>query len=199
MKSQLDDMHLDWCEITDFQLATLLWPSFSQEQTKLLLGDLNLQNFKPVENLQNGEIVLRDAQNDIVIDELIYMRMSAFMCRMHNITKKVEKAANAFTKKILIDEDRQNIARNKDKPYKSFLLPILSAVKVRQRYSLDYVRSMHVNELMYELNRLDIIRQSDALLQGSYSGMIDTSKINKSAFDWTRPIEIEKPKGLSLG
>jgi hypothetical protein len=30
---------------------------------------------------------------------------------------------------------------------------------------------------------------STALLQGSYSGMIDTSKINKKEFNWMRNLE----------
>jgi hypothetical protein len=41
---------------------------------------------------------------------------------------------------------------------------------------------------MDDISRLQIIVNSDALLQGSYSGMIDTKKIPKREFDWFREI-----------
>lgn len=48
---------------------------------------------------------------------------------------------------------------------------------------------MGLCEFMDEISRLQIIVNADALLQGSYSGMVDTSKIPKSHFDWLRPID----------
>ena len=111
------------------------------------------------------------------------------MCTAHGFTKKVEKAANEYTKKFMIEEDRQKIKYNAKQPYKSFLRQIISAVKCRMGYSLDYIKNMGLYELTDDLARLNIIVQSDALLQGSYSGMVDTSKIPKKNFDWTRDIE----------
>ena len=45
---------------------------------------------------------------------------------------------------------------------------------------------MWLYELFDDLNRLQIIVNSDALLKGMYSGMIDTKKINKSELNWLR-------------
>lgn len=109
LKSQLWDSGVDWTQITDFQLAMMLWPSLPLSKTKILFGDMNLQNFVPRKNLKTDSIVLRDDENDITIDELIYMRICAYLCASHNITKKVEKAANEFTKKFLIDEDSKKL------------------------------------------------------------------------------------------
>ena len=68
-------------------------------------------------------------------------------------------------------------------------MPLISAVKVRQAYTKDYVKNMGLNEFFDDLSRLQIIINTDALLSGSYSGMMDTSKIKKSEFNWLRPIE----------
>lgn len=189
MKSQLFDMGIDWCAITDFQLAMMLWPTLPQEKTKILFGDLDLQKFSPRENLQNGDIVLVDIENNIKIDELIYGRIQAYLCSAHNLTKKVEKAANEFTKKFMIDEDRQKLVYNSKQEYKSFLLPLITSVKARQGYTKEYIRNMGLVEFMTEVSRLQIIVNTDALLSGAYSGMMDTKKIPKSDFDWMRPIE----------
>jgi hypothetical protein len=189
MKSQLWDMQLDWNKMTDFQLFTMLAQSLSQKQTRIILGDIDLQRMKPVENLQNGEIILRDSVTGAVIDELAYRTMSAYLCKLHNITKKIEKAGNKYTKQVLIDEDRQKKEYNATQPYKSFLLPLVSSIKVRQGYTRDYIRNMGLYEFFDDVNRSQIIVNTDALLSGAYSGMMDTSKIKKSEFNWLRPIE----------
>ena len=47
---------------------------------------------------------------------------------------------------------------------------------------------MGLVEFFDDISRLQIIVQSDALLQGSYSGMVDTKKIPQKNFDWLREI-----------
>lgn len=188
MKSNLWDMGLDWMQITDFQLFLMLSQSLSQKQTEIILGDIDLQRMKPVENLQNGDVVLRDPVTGAIIDELAYGTMSAYLCKLHNLTKKVEKAGNKFTKQVLIDEDRQKKEYAAKQPYKSFLMPLISSVKVRQSYTKDYIRNMGLNEFFDDINRLQILVNTDALLHGAYSGMMDTSKIKKSQFNWMREI-----------
>lgn len=189
MKSSLDDMGIDWNQITDFQLFLMLSQSLSQKQTEIILGDIDLQRMKPVENLQNGDIVLRDPMTGAIIDELAYKTMSAYLCKLHGFTKKVEKAGNKYTKQVLIDEDRQKREYGAKQPYKSFLMPIISAIKARQGYTRDYIKAMGLYELTTELNRLQIIVNTDALISGAYSGMMDTSKVKKSQFNWLRDVD----------
>lgn len=189
MKSQLFDMGLDWTQVEDFQLFMMLAPTLPKDKTYILFGDLDFQAMRPFQNKQNGAVVLFNPQTNAVIDELAYGKMHAYLCSAHNLTKKVEKAANEFTKKFMIEEDRQKIAYNQKQPYKSFLRPLISAVKCRMGYTLDYVKNMGLYEFMDDLNRLQVIVNTDALLQGSYSGMVDTSKIPKKNFDWCRSIE----------
>jgi hypothetical protein len=188
MKSQLWDSGIDWMQISDFQLFLLLYSSLSQEQTRIILGDIDLQRMKPVENLQNGEVILRDSVTGAIIDELAYKTMSAYLCKLHNLTKKVEKAGNKYTKQVLIDEDRQKKEYGAKQPYKSFLMPLVSAIKVRQSYTRDYIRNMGLYEFFDDINRSQIIVSTDALLSGAYSGMMDTSKIKKSEFNWMREV-----------
>lgn len=188
MKSILWDAGLDWTQVEDFQLFLMLAKSLSQEQTQIILGDIDLQRMQPRENLQNGKPVLYDPITGAIIDELAYKTMSAYLCKLHNLTKKVEKAGNKYTKQVLIDEDRQKREYSATRPYKSFLMPLVSAIKVRQAYTRDYIRNMGLYEFFDDVNRSQILVNTDALLSGAYSGMMDTSKIKKSQFDWMREI-----------
>ena len=116
MKSQLDDMGIDYMKISDFELFMMLTRGLSKESTKLILGDLDLSKFVPCLNKINNEAVLYDEENDIVIDMLIYTKMVNYIRKVHNIKPKVEKAANKTTRKILIQLDREKINKQKDEP-----------------------------------------------------------------------------------
>ena len=188
MKSQLWDMGFDWTQLDNFQLFMMLAPTLPKDKTSIVLGDLDLQAMRPFENKSNGTVVLYNPSTGVVIDELAYGKIHSYLCSAHNLTKKVEKAANEFTKKFMIEEDRQKIEYSKKQPYKSSLKNLISAVKCRQGYTLDYIRNMGLVEFFDDISRLQIIVQSDALLQGSYSGMVDTKKIPQKNFDWMREI-----------
>ena len=51
------------------------------------------------------------------------------------------------------------------------------------------LRIMEQRQLVNFANKVNVIVNADALLKGSYSGMVDTSKIPKKNFDWCRSIE----------
>ena len=136
----------------------------------------------------NGNIVLADKETGVVIDEMIYLRIVTYLRKLHNIKPKVEKAANKITKRILIDEDRNKILYSKDKPFKSYLLPLISAVKVKQAYTKDYVKNMGFYEFMDDVNRMQVIHNADHLLSAAYAGTIDMKKINKAELNWMKEL-----------
>lgn len=188
-KSILWDMQLDWEEITDFQFFTMLTQSLPQNKTRLLLGDVDLSRMKVYPHPYNdGEVVLADKENEVIIDEYIYLKMAEYIRQMHGLKKNIEHAKNKITKMVLLEEDKKRREEKDDTEYKSVLYPLITSVKVRMRYTLDYIKQMNIVEFTTDLQRLNIIRSSDALLKGSYSGFVDTSKIPKKEFDWCREI-----------
>ena len=184
MKSQLWDMGIDWMEIEDFELFMMLAQTLTPDRTSILFGDLDFSKLRPFRNNQNGNIVLADKETGIVIDQMIYLRIVSYLRKAFNITPKVEKAANKMTKKILIEEDRKKNEFNKDKPFKSFLLPLISSVKVKQGYTKEYVLNMGYVEFMNDVARLQVIHNADHLLSACYAGTIDMKKIDKKSLNW---------------
>lgn len=198
MKSQLADGGVDWETVEDFQMFQMLAPGLTQEQTRLILGDIDLSKFKIFPNPQNDEIIMVDQEHDIVIDQLIYLQMVEYIRRVHNLTRAYDRTKSKFVHDMAIEMEREEMAINAQKPYKSFLWPLVSSIKARQGYTKQYVLNMQVYELVHEANRLQIIVQADALLQGSYSGMVDTKKLPKEQFNWMRDIEVDKHAGQTL-
>ena len=188
MKANLDDMGLDWMEVDDFELFMMLSQTLTPDRTRLLFGEIDLSKLRPFKNNQNGDIVLADKESGIIIDKMIYLRIVSYLRKAFNITPKVEKAANKMTKKILIEEDRRKNELNKDKPFKSFLLPLISSVKVKQCYTKEYVLNMGYVEFMNDVARLQVINNADHLLSACYAGTIDMKKINKAELNWMKEL-----------
>jgi hypothetical protein len=193
MKVALDDMHLDYMQVDDFQLFHMLCQSLTPDKTRPLLGDLDLTKFKPYAGEIDGEVVLKNGEYDengkpIQINLIIYQILTTYIRKMHNFKKQVDKAGNAITRKVLIEEDRKAAQRNKDRPYKSFLVPLISSLQGRQGYTKDYICNMGLYEFMNQIARTQIIVQADAALGGMYSGFVDTKKMDKTVLDWTRDI-----------
>ena len=146
MKAILWDMGLDWCEVEDFDLFMMLSQTLTPDKTGILFGDLDFSKMRPFKNKQNDEIVLADKETGVIIDKLIYTRIVTYLRKLHNITPKVEKTKSKTVKKWLIEEDRKKMETSKNKPFRSYLLPLISAIKVKQGYTRDYVRNMGLYE-----------------------------------------------------
>ena len=188
MKSQLWDLGLDWCELEDFELFIMLVQTLTPDKTSILFGDLDFSKLRPFKNNQNGDIVLADKESGVIIDKMIYLKMMSYLRKLHNLKPKVERAANKMTKKILIEDDRQKILLAKNKPFKSYLLPLISSVKVKQGYTKDYVRNMGLYEFFDDIARMQLINNADHLLSGCYAGTIDMKHINKSELNWMKEL-----------
>jgi hypothetical protein len=188
MKSNLDDMGLDWVEVEDFELFMMLAQTLPPDKTSILFGDLDFTKLRPFRNNQNGDIVLADKESGIIIDKMIYLRIVEYLRKAFNIKPKVEKPANKMTRKVLIEEDRKNKEIGRDKPFKSYLLPLISSVKVKQGYTKEYVLNMGYVEFMNDVARLQVINNADHLLSACYAGTIDMQKINKSELNWMKEL-----------
>lgn len=181
-----DQMKIYWTEMEDFDLFIMFSQTMTPDKTGIIFGDIDFSKMRPYRSKQNDEIVLADKETGVIIDKLIYMRMMTFLRKLHNITPKPERAKGKRAKQAMIDEDRRNRELNKDKPFRSYLLPLISAVKVRQSYTKDYVRNMGLYEFFDDLSRLQILYNSDHLMQAAYAGTLDMKKIKKEELNWLR-------------
>lgn len=188
MKAQLDSVGIDWNEIEDFDLFMMLAPNLEKEQTSILLGDLDLSALKPYRNHENGDIVLADPENDIIIDKLIYQRIVDYIRKMHNIKSEVKHAKNKFTKKAMIEYDRQQMQANAAKEYKSYFVPVISTLQCKMGWTKGYILDMGIVEYFEIVARMQIINNADHLLSGVYSGTVDIKKIDKKELNYMREL-----------
>jgi len=189
MKSRLWDMGVDYSTLTDYELFLFMTRNLTKEDTSIFFGELDLSKLIMDENKANKQIVLYDEKHtNIIIDILAYSKITNFINKINGISHKVEKPATETVKKLLITVDRQEINKNQSKDYTSQLRPMISAMMRYPgfKYKKSELRECGIFEFMDTYLGAQIYISSIALLQGSYSGMVDTSKINTELFDWTR-------------
>ncbi len=189
MISTLWDMGIDWEELDDFELFIMLSRSIDKEQTKLIFEDLDLSKMQMVVNNETEDICLINEETNQVIDRIAYMKISAYLRKLHNIKPKIKKAKTKTTKKLLIELDRGDKEKAlKNNQHKSQLKPLISAMMRYPgfKYKSNELKECTLYEFMDTVQGAAIYISSTSLLQGSYSGFCDTSKINKEAFDWMR-------------
>lgn len=204
------DMGIDWNEISDFQLFSLLIKTLKVENTEILFGDLDLSSFdaymKQIPNEDESdneeelepkqEMILWNPELDIEINEDIYKNIALYIRTMFNIFPKVEKAKGKTTKKWIIEEDRMNLANAKKEDTTSTFLPLIESCCCHAgfKYKKNELREVGIYEFMRSVQRLQIYESTTALLKGMYSGFIDTKGIDKEEFDFMRDIKPVKNK-----
>ena len=202
---------IDWCNVKDIEVFDIL--NNIQKQNKEILrqviGDevdkrenplnilfkdiditaFNLYKEKANEEDSEEKLCLYSPVYDIKLYEEDYMEIAEYIREMLNIHPKVEKAKGKTAKRWMIDEDKMN-ALHRDEKNTSTLLPLVSACVNHPgfKYKLQELREVGIYQFMDAVQRLQIYESSRALLQGSYSGFCDTSKVPQDNFNFMRDI-----------
>ena len=184
MKSALWDANLDFMKVTDWQLFLMLSRNFGKEDTSLIFGDIDFAAMNMMKVPETGEVVLTNGTQ--YITEASYSTFIPYVREMVGYVMKREKAGNKFTKMILIEEDRQKREFNANKPYESSLFPIVVSLVNTEEFSYKYedVFDITLYQLMKSYMQIQNKKSAMALYQGSMSGFVDTSKINRKDFSW---------------
>lgn len=188
LKYELSLLGVDYTKITDFQIfCELIAPRYSQEDTKIIFGNLNLSNFKLYVKNDNNEVILGDEIYDVFIDKAIYTAMISYIRKIHYIKRNDEVPYNESTKAILIEEAKEKYEMNKNKPYKSQLQNYISAMVNSEgfKYNWETVWNLKIYPFMDSVKRIVHTENARLLLQSGYSGYgIDLKKIDNENIDW---------------
>lgn len=153
---------------------------------ELVLGGIDLADFTPCTDTTNDQIVLYDMEHDITIDRVVYMRMIDAVRKIHGLKRNNEMPGNERTRLDLIEDARDEAMMAANKPYKSILKPLVSALTVYcGMVGDDRIWNMPVNMFLDNIKRANKIQDSTLLLQGAYSGFASLKDVDKSRLDWT--------------
>lgn len=204
---QLWNNGIDWNEISDFELFTSLIQGLTPNETSFLFGDLDLSKFRKFhDDYKNCDILIylpqdefgdlipiSDLKDTIIIDEILYLKIIAYIKKMFDINPKVEHAKNKATKKAMIWEDEMNLENDKKNggnKNKSFLLPLVSALVNHPgfKYKTSELKDIGIYQFMDSAKRLQVYESTTALMKGMYSGFVDGSHLKDKDLNWMRDL-----------
>ena len=166
--------------ITEEELAEMLVNPLS-----LTLKDIDLADFEEYKSDKNDETILYDKEHDITIDRFVYARIVDAVRKIHGFKRNNEIPANEITKMDLIDDARDDAMAAAQKPYKSVLQPLISALAVKTgQLGSESIWNTKINMFFDSIKRINKIQDATLLLQGAYSGFASLKGVDKTRLDW---------------
>ncbi len=165
------------------------WEELLFNPLSLVLKDIDFADFEEYESDKNHETILYDKEHDITIDRFVYTRIVDAVRKIHGFKRNNEIPANEITKMDLIDDARDDAMMASQKPYKSVLKPLISALAVKTgQLGNESIWNTKINMFFDSIKRINKIQDAELLLQGAYSGFASLKGIDKTRLDWAGEI-----------
>lgn len=189
---QLQQVGIDYTEISSFELFCMLVKSLTPKETKLLLGDLDLSKFIVCKKADTFVLMNRDG---IEINEATMGLIKKCIRKMHHLpAQKYTKVFNEFAKEQLIRDSKNEIERSHKRRMllgkQSQYLPLISSLVVSKGFNYNWsnIWELTITQFFDSFYRLQKRDNADHLYKGLYSGCIDYNKIKKD-LNWYEPFK----------
>lgn len=177
---ELKEQGIDFTQWTDYKTFIMMFKSCPEdtlrEKSSLLFENINLADFEISINMKNQLPVLYDQEHDIVIDELMYMRLSTIFCTINFVEKNHRKMGNETMKQYALEREeahRRN-RKNRKQMYTSRFDKQIVALVNNANFKYDYntVNDLTVYDFMVSLKQIVKKYQVDNLYTGMYMGTV---------------------------
>ena len=182
---ELDDFGVNFEEITEWQLFIMRFPTFKDTAIKDLIKGLDLNEAEPMIN-ETGEIVVFDPVTLAILDEAHFRILCEYLRKIHGLQRNVEVFGNDFTRKMVIDIERETRKHKAYKPHEPFLENYVSGLINCSESKYDYHNIWDVPFFVFmdAVKRVQKVMEFKGLMSGMCSGMIDMKKIDMNKVSW---------------
>lgn len=180
-----DKLHVFWEKIDEYDLFISLFQTLQKSEVSILFGDMDFTTFKLGTQTGLPDLVLKN-KDQVVIDRAIHKLMTDYLRQIHKLKKNVDTGFNDATRKIMIEDDRDEMALQMQKPFQSLLLPLISSLTncPEFKYRWDDVWTLPIGVFMDSVERVQKHKSYNFVMQGIYSGCVDMKKFDKKELHW---------------
>lgn len=193
---QLDDIGIDYTQITDYQMFQLFFPVYAQNQNlSVIFGSLSLKDIALFHDHTTDLDVLYSPSSDIKIDEFVYLNMAKVMRQINCIKYERKRPKGEHTRKYLLEKERRHLKnlermkRRKEYEQPEFEKLVVALVN-NEKFKYDYesVKQLSIYNFYQSFRQIQHQINFNNVMHGVYSGTIDTSKLSdKSCLSWIKP------------
>ena len=169
-----DKLHVFWEKIDEYDLFISLFQTLQKSEVSILFGDMDFTTFKLGTQTGLPDLVLKN-KDQVVIDRAIHKLMTDYLRQIHKLKKNVDTGFNDATRKIMIEDDRDEMVLQMQKPFQSLLLPLISSLTncPEFKYRWDDVWTLPIGVFMDSVERVQKHKSYNFVMQGIYSGCVD--------------------------
>ncbi len=180
-----DKLHIFWEKMDEYDLFLSLFQALKNADVSILFGDMDFTSFKLGKQAGLPDFILKN-KDGVIIDRAIHKLMTDYLRQIHKMKKNVDTGFNDATRKIMIEDDRDEMAMQLKKPFQSLLLPLISSLTncPEFKYRWDDVWSLPIGVFMDSVERVQKHKNYSFVMQGIYSGCVDTKKMDKKDLYW---------------
>lgn len=191
---QLDDLGIDYTQITDYQMFQLFFPVYAKQDTSIIFGNLDLSDIGMYHDHSTNLDVLYSPNTDIKIDEFVYVQMAKTMRQINYIKYERKKPKGENTKKYLLEKERRHLKNlertRKRNEYKQseFEKLVVALVNNNQfKYNYESVRNLSIYNFYQSFHQIQHEINFNNVMRGVYAGTIDSNKLqDRSCLSWIK-------------
>lgn len=194
---QLDDIGIDYTQITDYQMFQLFFPCYVQQDISIIFGDLDLKDIALYHDHSTNLDVLYSPTSDVKIDEFVYFNLARAMRQINALKYERKKPKGEHTKKYLLEKERRHlrnmelIRKRKGIEYRqSELEKLVIALVNNNNFKYDYnsVQALSIYNFYQSFQQIQHEINFNNVMRGVYAGTIDTTKLqDKTCLSWIKP------------
>lgn len=191
---QLDDLGIDYTEITDFQMFQIFFPVYAKQDISIIFGNLDLSDIGMYHDHSIDLDVLYSPSTDIKIDEFVYYNMAKTMRQINCIKYERKKPKGENTKKYLLEKERRHLKnlermrKHKEYEQSEFEKLIVALVSNDQfKYNYESIQNLSIYNFYQSFQQIQHEINFNNVMRGVYAGTIDTSKLqDRSCLSWIK-------------
>lgn len=180
-----DKLHIYWEEMDEYDLFLSLFQALMTQDMSIFFGDMDFASFKLAARPGLPDLALINADH-VVIDRAVHKLMTDYFREIHGMKKNVDTGYNDATRKIMIEDDRDEMMLQMKKPFQSILKPLISSLTncPEFKYRWDDVWTLPVGVFMDSVKQVPRYKNYNFVMHGIYSGCVDIKKVNRQELNW---------------
>lgn len=188
-----DLLEKDWNKVRDIEVYAIMSKIIQdKEPLKLVFKNIDFNDFvlvpvkRTIQEQDCDEFALYSKTYDLLIYEDDYMVIAEYIREMLNVHPKEEKTKGKTAKIWAIQEDKMDMQFKKSEENSSTLLPLVSTCINHPgfKYKIQELKEIGIYQFIDSVKRIQKYENGIAALKGCYSGMIDSSKLDKEILNY---------------
>ena len=179
---ELYDAGIDEQSISDFEFFSYLFLEMKGYDFSLIFNGIHPKDFVMAVQTVNNKLVLYNEKNDIIIDELVYNSICEAIEKIYLLKKTNKRIIHKASREILIEDIRMERMLNAEEEREPYLENM--CISLLSSGQTDVIFDYNIYMLNKLLSKTRKFVDYNIIMNGVYSGSLDSKKINLEEYNW---------------